>query len=68
MAERVVASSNSVELPMLTAGNYHEWSTVVQVSLEALELWDTVEKKCKERAKDRRALAAILRAVPGEMK
>jgi len=66
--EHVVTSSNFVELPLLTKANYHEWSLVMQVSLEALELWDAVEAECKERAKDRRALAAILRAMPSEMK
>jgi hypothetical protein len=66
-AERVV-NTNSVELPLLTKANYHEWALVMQVSLEAMELWDAVEAVCRERAKDRRALAAILRAVPPEMK
>jgi hypothetical protein len=36
--------------------------------LEALELWDAVEAPCKERAKDRRELATIIRGVPKEMK
>jgi hypothetical protein len=40
----------------------------MQVSLEALELWDAVEGESEDRAKDRRALAAILRGVPPEMK
>jgi hypothetical protein len=40
----------------------------MQVSLEALELWDAVEGESENRAKDRRALAAILRGVPPEMK
>jgi hypothetical protein len=65
--ERVV-NTNSVELPLLTKANYHEWALVMQVSLEAMELWDAVEAMCKERPKDRRAMAAILRAVPSEMK
>ena len=67
-AERVVASSNSVELPVLSKANYHGWALVMQVSLETWELLDAVDKGCKERATDRRALAAILRAVPPEMK
>jgi hypothetical protein len=33
-----------------------------------MELWDAVEAVCKERPKDRRAMAAILRAVPRELK
>jgi hypothetical protein len=40
----------------------------MQVSLEALELWDVIEDASKDRAKDRRALAAILHGVPPEMK
>lgn len=32
----------------------------MQVSLEALELWDVVEEVSKDRTKDRRALVAIL--------
>jgi hypothetical protein len=66
--ERVVPNSSIVELPMLTRANYHQWALVMRVSLEALELWDTVEAVTKNRAKDRRALAAILCAVPLEMK
>ena len=62
------ANANAVELPLLTKTNYHEWSLVMQVCLEAMELWDAVEAECKERAKDRRALAAILRGVPPDMK
>jgi hypothetical protein len=53
---------------MLTKGGYQEWALVMQVSLEALELWDAVEEESVERAKDRRALAAILRGVPPEMR
>jgi hypothetical protein len=53
-----------VELPLLSKGNYQKWSLVMQVSLEALELWDVIE----EASKDRRTLAAILRGVPPEMR
>jgi hypothetical protein len=63
-----VPGSGVVELPMLTKGGYQEWALVMQVSLEALELWDAVEGESEDRAKDRRALAAILRGVPPEMK
>ncbi|CAN6238154.1 unnamed protein product [Urochloa humidicola] len=66
--ERAAPGSGVVELPLLTKGNYQEWSLAMQVSLEALELWDVVEEASKDRAKDRRALAAILRGVPPEMK
>jgi hypothetical protein len=57
-----------VELPLLTKGNYSEWFLVMQVSLEVLELWKIVEAKSKDRAKDRHALAVILRGVPPEMR
>jgi hypothetical protein len=40
----------------------------MQVLLEVMELWDAVEAVCRERAKDRRALVAILCAVSSEMK
>ncbi|CAN6215165.1 unnamed protein product [Urochloa humidicola] len=66
--ERVMANPGAVELPLLTRTNYHEWSLIMQVSMEALEQWDAVESECKDRAKDRRALATIIRAVPREMK
>lgn len=68
VVERVVPNSSVVELPMLTRANYHQWALVMRVSLEALVLWDAVEAVTNDRAKDRRALAAILRAVPSEMK
>ena len=68
VVERIVSNSGVVEVPQLTRTNYHEWSLVTQVNLEALELWDAVEVECKDRAKDRRALAAILRGVPPDMK
>ena len=68
VVERIVSNSGVVEVPQLTRTNYHEWSLVTQVNLEALELWDAVEVECKDSAKDRRALAAILRGVPPDMK
>jgi hypothetical protein len=40
----------------------------MRVSLKVMELWDAVEAVCRERAKDWRALAAILRAMSPEMK
>ncbi|CAN6238160.1 unnamed protein product [Urochloa humidicola] len=68
IVERVMATPGAVEIPQLTRANYHEWALVMQVSMEALELWDAVEATCKERAKDRRVLATIIRGVPKEMK
>jgi hypothetical protein len=65
---RVAANSGVVELPLLTKGSYQEWALVMQVSLEALELWEVIEAEGKDRVKDRLALAAILCGVPPEMK
>ncbi|WVZ51861.1 hypothetical protein U9M48_002964 [Paspalum notatum var. saurae] len=66
--ERTTVSSGAVELPMLTRTNYHEWSLVMKVSLEALGLWKAVESEKVERRDDRMALAAVLRGVPSELK
>jgi hypothetical protein len=67
-AAECMPGSSVVELPTLTKGGYQDWALVMQVSLEALELWDAVEGESEDRAKDRRALAAILRGVLLEMK
>ncbi|WVZ83191.1 hypothetical protein U9M48_030361 [Paspalum notatum var. saurae] len=67
-AERAIVTFGAVELPLLTRTNYHEWSLVMQVSLEALGLWCAVETDKVERRDDRMALAAILRGVPSELK
>jgi hypothetical protein len=37
-----------VELPLLSKGSYQEWALVMQVSLEALELWEVVEAEGKD--------------------
>jgi hypothetical protein len=64
--ERV--TGGTVELPVLTRSNYHEWSLVMKVSLEALGLWDAVVSGSVDRSEDRLALATILHVVPPEMK
>jgi hypothetical protein len=63
-----VASTGTVELPMLTKSNYNDWSLVMKVSLEALGLWEAVEADKADHREDRLALIAILRAVPVDMK
>jgi hypothetical protein len=40
VVEHIILNSGAVELPLLTKTNYHEWSMVMQVPLEAMELWD----------------------------
>jgi hypothetical protein len=66
VVERVAAGT--LEFPTLAKGNYHEWALVMKVNLEALGLWNAVESGSVERREDRMALAAILCAVPAEMK
>jgi hypothetical protein len=66
VVDRIISSTG--EIPKLTKTNYHEWALEVQVNLEGMELWDTMESGSAERGKDRRALAAILRGVPPKMK
>ncbi|KAL6622998.1 hypothetical protein ACP70R_032877 [Stipagrostis hirtigluma subsp. patula] len=69
VAERVFTNSGgAIELPMLTTTNYHVWSSVMHVCMEALGLWGAVETDKVERREDRRALAILLSAVPTEMK
>jgi hypothetical protein len=60
--------ANTLEFPKLAKGNYHEWALVVKVNLEAMGLSNVVESDSVERREDRMAIAAILRAVPLEMK
>jgi hypothetical protein len=66
MVER--AAAGTLEFPTLAKGNYHEWALMMKVNLEAMGLWNVVESSSVERREDRVALAAILRAVPAEMK
>jgi hypothetical protein len=63
-----MASTNTIELSMLMRSNYHDWSLVKKVSLEALGLWEAVEVDKADHRKDRLALAATLRTVPVDMK
>jgi hypothetical protein len=63
-----VASGGTIELLMLMRSNYHDWSLIMKVSLEALGLWEAVEADKAEHREDRLALAAILRAVSVDMK
>ena len=60
------AAGNLVR-PMLTRTNYQDWASHVQCNLEGMFLWDAVEDEKVERRRDRLALGAMLRGVPGEM-
>ncbi|WVZ48743.1 hypothetical protein U9M48_000159 [Paspalum notatum var. saurae] len=67
--ERVVEKATAaVTYPMLTRTNYTEWSLVMRVNLQAAGLWEVVNTGEGEYRDDRNALAALLRAVPREMR
>nr|AAK26118.1 putative gag-pol polyprotein [Oryza sativa Japonica Group] len=53
--------------PMLTKTNYAEWAMVMKVKLQARHMWDTVWYGDVDYGEDRRALEALLAAVPTEM-
>jgi hypothetical protein len=53
--------------PMLTKTNYHEWSLLMKVKMQARQLWDAIEYGDLPYHDDRRALEAIIAGVPPEM-
>jgi len=53
--------------PMLTKSNYHEWSTLMRLKMQARQLWDAVEYGDLPYHDDRRALEAIIAGVPQDM-
>src|SRR5664279_4971045 len=53
--------------PLLTRSNYADWSLVMQVVLEACQLWVAVSTGTAERETDRTAMECLLRSVPPEM-
>lgn len=58
----------SASYPLLTRTNYVEWMVLIQVMLEARDLWEAVEVGDVDRHEDRMAMEAILRATPSEMR
>ena len=52
---------------MLTKTNYAEWSMVMKVKMQARRMWDAVRHDDADFDEDRRALEALLAAVPTEM-
>jgi len=60
-------ASGNLVWPMLSRTNYQEWSAHVQCNLKAMYLWDAIESDKVERRRDRLALGAMIRGVPGEM-
>ena len=53
--------------PMLTKTNYAEWSMVMKVKMQARRMWDAVRYGDADFDEDRRALEALLAAVPTQM-
>jgi hypothetical protein len=54
-------------MAQLTKTNYTEWSMVVKVKMQARHMWDAVQYGDADFAEDRRALEALLAAVPPKM-
>ena len=53
--------------PQLTHANYHDWSLLMKVKLQAQGLWDAVRYGNVDYDEDRRALEALCAAVPPEV-
>lgn len=64
----VVREVGSANYPILTRTNYVEWAVLMQVMLEARDLWEVVDTGGVDRHEDRMAMEAILRATPSEMR
>ena len=52
---------------MLTRANYHEWSLLMKVKLQARGLWEAVAYGDIVYEDDRRALEALCAAVPADL-
>jgi hypothetical protein len=52
---------------MLTKTNHAKWSMVMKVKMQAQRMWDVVRYGDADFNEDRRALEALLAAVPTEM-
>ena len=53
--------------PLLTKTNYAEWSMVMRVKLQVRHMWEAVRYGDVDYDEDRRALEALVAAVPPEM-
>ena len=60
-------SGSGTNWPMLSKTNYHEWSQEMKLRMQARDLWDAVEGERVSFRDDRRAMEAIVAAVPKEM-
>ena len=66
VVQRVVHESGG-SWPMLSRTNYVDWALLMQVMLEARQLWVAVNDGAPEREMDRTAMECLLRSVPPEM-
>src|SRR5664279_4558458 len=64
--ERVVRETGGSWL-MLSRTNYPDWALLMQVMLEARQVWVAVNQGTSERETDRQAMEFLLRSVPPEM-
>ena len=60
-------SGSGTPWPMLTKTNYHEWSLLMKVKMQARQLLDSIEYGDLPYHDDRRAHEAIIAGVPPEM-
>jgi hypothetical protein len=59
---------SSLVWPMLTRSNYAEWSMLMKINFEAMEIWEVIEPvTIVRRSQDRQAMGALMRSVPKEM-
>jgi hypothetical protein len=66
--ERVVEkASASIVYPILMRINYSEWVLVMRVNLQAVGMWDAINKDSGDYRDDWNALAALLWVVPPDM-
>ena len=66
VVQRVIRESGG-SWPMLTRTNYADWALLMQVMLEAHQVWVAVKDGMPERETDRAAMEYLLRSVPPEM-
>ena len=53
--------------PTLTKTNYVEWAAIMKIRLQVRHMWEAVQEGAVDQHEDRRALDALIAAVPPEM-
>ena len=66
VVQRVIRETGG-SWPMLSRTNYADWALLMQVMLEARQLWVAVNDGTPERETDRMAMEYLLRSVLSEM-